>query len=199
MYMRVHILLIIAFFLFNAEAQTKAGFLNTGIEYNYYPAGHMIGLQSELAILRNSHKEAFANPHHSINLRLGVNIARRKDFSGLNDDERGWGPGISVGYRYYVSKNWRAGYAGLYAGIRTDYWHMNIDWKDAKHNPTSGTTQIGVLQPKIELGYKWPIRQYDIILGLSNGFEINVISKGKDVGQGFISEGQLVIARRLYQ
>ncbi|MFY0643955.1 MAG: hypothetical protein JXR19_05765 [Bacteroidia bacterium] len=179
-------------------AQTDLGFLNAGVEYNYYPAGHLIGLQTEIAVKRDSHKDAFQNPHHSVNFRLGVNLTDRKDFSKFNDHESGWGYGASVGYRYYLSRNWRAGYAGLYFGARSDVWLMNINWEDASQMPSSGKSSITVVQPTFEIGYKLPIMQYDIILGIANGVELNVRTVGDEVGHGWITEAQLVIARRLY-
>ena len=196
--MRCILLFATMFAVLHSFCQTEKGFLNAGIEYNFYPAGHMIGIQSELAIKRNSHRDAFQNPHHSMNVRLGVNLTNRKDFSPFNDHENGWGYGASLGYRYYLSRNWRAGYAGLYFGLRSDLWLMNINWEDADQIPSSGETAITVLQPTFEIGYKIPILQYDIILGIANGVELNIKTVGEEVGHGWITEAQLVIARRLY-
>jgi len=38
--------------------------------------------------------------NHVFFTKLGVNLANRHDWSGLNDDEKGIGFGGSLGYRY---------------------------------------------------------------------------------------------------
>ncbi|MBI1306593.1 MAG: hypothetical protein GC181_08265 [Bacteroidetes bacterium] len=158
-----------------------------GIEYNYYPAGHMIGIQSE-----------WINKNHSaFNARIAANIARRKDFSGLNDDERGWGPGLSIGYRYYKKALCTQGW---FAGLRTDLWNLSIDWKDSTQKPNYGNTKILVLQPTIEIGYNLYVNNGWIFsLSMANGREINIKTKGDAVGQGWITLGQLRIIRYINQ
>lgn len=156
-----------------------------GPEYNFYPAGHIIGVQAETP---------FKSTPHSFNARLAYNMSFRKDFSGLNDNEEGGGFGLSLGYRYYPLKNC----SGLYTGLRTDLWNMKINWKDSSELVKEGTTKIIVLQPTFELGYLFNLGG-NWMLGTAfvNGFEINVVSKGEDVGEGWITLWQLRLTRRI--
>ncbi len=158
--------------------------IQLGIEHNVYPAGNIPGLIAQ--------SYNYQTPH-SWNFRLAVNIARRKDFSGLNDDERGWGPGISVGYRYYLNTE----NAAWYAGLRSDLWYMQIDWIDNSEPIDRGTTKIWVVQPMLELGYVFELNEnWNFGLGLNNGFEVNVITDGEEVGQGFITLGTVHLMRK---
>lgn len=175
----------ISFFLLfgslTSRAQIQPGKWSLGLELQAYPAGVIPGITGEYSL----------NNASSLVFRLGANLADRKDFSGLNDHEKGWGPGGTIGYRYYFENS------GWYLGGRTDLWWMNIQWNDASDTPTSGTTQIGVLQPTIEGGYCFSSNVWKLGVGTSQGFEINVISKGADVGQGFISLVQVFVMKRL--
>lgn len=195
--MRSTVLLILITIGSLLKAQNNLNMLNYGLEYDFYPAGHLIGVQAEKAIFVNSYRDAFINPHHTMNARIGINLAHRGNLSSYNDYETGWGPGMSLGYRYYLSKFYRAGYGGVYTGIRCDLWQLKINWEDAKNNPSYGTSKTTVLQPTLELGYKYQMRNYALSLGLVNGLEINTITDGEEVGQGWITEAQLIIARRL--
>jgi hypothetical protein len=168
------------------KAQERRTLLNAGLEYKWYPAGQMVNLQTEIAL-----------PHatnQSLNASVGFNMAKRFNFSGLNDDEHGSGPGIALGYRYYFKPDKSP--QGVYIGARTDLWWMNIDWIDNSHLPSSGQTRITVLQPTFELGYKQGFKSIDVFLGFVNGYEINVVTIGKEVGQGWITELQLGLAKR---
>ncbi|MCB0733176.1 MAG: hypothetical protein H6608_05030 [Flavobacteriales bacterium] len=157
-----------------------------GLEYNYYPAGHIAALQFEW-----SH-----NNHNAWNIRVAVNRSLRQDFSGLNDDERGWGPGVSLGYRRYLVDHTCN---GVYLGLRTDFWWMTINWKDQNDIPSSGTTKIKVLQPTMEIGYGFPVRKdWRLNAAVVNGMEWNVVTKGADVGQGWITLLQLSVVKNLH-
>ena len=141
-----------------------------GPELQWYPAGLIPGIQFSLNL----------SDHHSIHTRVGYNIADRKDF-GKHDDEQGGGAGITLGYRYFFKPE----HAGFFIGGRTDFWKMNIDWKQ---NTTSGTTKISVLQPTVELGYKFLLKNnFFIAPVVTNGVEINIKTQGEPVGEGFIT------------
>lgn len=161
--------------------RTNAVGQNTGlgVEYKLYPAGQMLQLQAERSV--------WENRAYRINLGIGINRARRGAMSGLNQDERGTGPGLSSGLRYYL----KADEAAVYLGLRNDLWWIPIDWYDPQHDPERGQTSITVLQPTVELGYRQPLAGVDLFIGLVNGFEINAIQNGKEVGQGWITELQL--------
>lgn len=171
------------FLLFSLQLSAQSFLI--GPEYNYYPAGHIIGLQVE---------SPFKTTVHSLNARLAYNMSDRKDFSGLNDNEEGGGPGISIGYRYYPMKHC----SGLYLGLRADLWKMRINWEDRSEPLKEGTTKITVLQPTFELGYLFHIgEQWDLGTAFVNGSEINVVTKGEEVGQGWITLWQLRLSRRI--
>lgn len=156
-----------------------------GVEYNYYPAGHVIGIQGEYSPNNN---------HHSFNARLGTNITRRWNFSGLNDDERGGGFGGSLGYRYYLTPQCR----GLYLGARTDLWFMTVDWQDSSELITQGSTEITVLQPTFEIGYLFHLRNgWELGTAFVNGVELNVRMDGEPVGEGWITLWQLRLSKTL--
>jgi hypothetical protein len=160
----------------SAKAQTDAFNLKLiGFEVQGYPTGIMPGLCLDFSKWK----------HAAISAKVGINIAHRKDFSGLNDDERGWGPGIGLGYRYYAGENC----SGFYAGARADLWSLTIAWRDSTNFPIQGTTDLVVLMPTLELGYMFQPKKspYRIGIGTAQGREFNLVSKGKDVGQGYIT------------
>lgn len=163
-----------------------------GFDFMAYPAGQIYGLRAE-----------FENRSGwELNLRLGYNRAFRKNFSGLNDDEQGGGFGISVGTRHYI---YDLGFGGdhltctPFAGARVDLWRLNIFWKDFDNNPPSGTTHIGVLQPTFDVGLlfkvynKWHVSVYG-----GFGQEINIVTQGKQVGQGGLWLGGITLCRNLW-
>lgn len=145
-----------------------------GFEFEGYPAGQMYGLRFE-------HHWGNTN-QQEINLRLGYNRAFRYNWSGLNDDEQGGGFGFSVGYRYHFLH--KSGF-NLFVGARTDIWQMSIFWKDYDNIPQNGTTHITVLQPSAEAGIRLMLTNTISATFYGGiGQEINVATKGKEVGQG---------------
>lgn len=76
------------------EKTTKKSKFMAGAEIQWYPAGWIIGPAVNYAI----------SPKHNINARIAVNLTNRRDWSGLNDDEKGKGFGGSVGYRFFYAK-----------------------------------------------------------------------------------------------
>lgn len=156
-----------------------------GPEYNYYPAGHIVGVQLETP---------FKTTVHSFNARIAYNMSDRKDFSGLNDNEKGGGFGASLGYRYYPLKHC----SGLYTGFRADIWNMKIQWIDNSEQLKEGSTKIVVFQPTFELGYLFQIGEmWDLGTAFVNGFEINIRTEGEEVGQGWITLWQIRLSRRI--
>lgn len=143
---------------------------DAGAEIQWYPAGGIMAI----------HLAFNAKLHHSFYTRLGYNMANRKNF-GKHDDEQGGGFGATFGYRYYIKYK----PVGFFLGGRTDLWALNIDWKQGTE---SGTSKVTVFQPTAELGYTFLINdQVFITPTFTNGFEINIKTRGEPVGEGFIT------------
>ena len=158
-----------------------------GGSFQWYPAG---------IILNGIYEHGFSI-NNSWVLRAGVNLTNRKDFSEYNDNERGAGFGVSAGYRHYFPL--RTG--KLLAGINNDIWNMWINWKNDTGGvgETSGTTYTLVLQPWLELGYAYAIPHRPLQINFSTGFgrEINTITAGNEVGQGWMNSVLLSISWNL--
>lgn len=104
----------------------------------------------------------------------GVNVARRWSW-GRHDDERGWGPGLGLGWLWQAPVGWLL-------GARVEAWDLQIDWRDASRQ---GSTRSVVLQPSVELGWRFPQQRWGACeTALSLGQEINVSTDGEEVGQG---------------
>lgn len=146
-----------------------------GVEAQWYPAGAIVALRYEIISL----------PGHAINARVGYNVADRKDW-GVQDNEVGQGAGFSIGYRYYL----RSVVEGLFVGARADMWWLDIDWRDdiAGQQSMRGTSEITVFQPTLEIGYRSTFFNDRISLApaLALGREMNIKTKGAEVGQGGI-------------
>ncbi len=165
----------------NGQAQfvsNKIGLprINLGAEMQWYKAGFTFGLRSDL----------YYNKHENINLRVGYNLTDRQNFSQVNDDEKGGGFGLGLGYRYYFGKR-----KGIYLGARADFWWLDIDWEDFNESlqiEEMGTTEVVVFQPTIEAGYQFILDRHWIIApAFAYGREINIITDGEDVGQDWIT------------
>ena len=194
--MRYFTLICSCIIVLNCSAQTKKGFLNLGLEYNFNLQGHMLGAQSEMAIRRNSHHDAFNNPHHTINARVGGRYINNTPVSELYSSEKALGYGMSLGYRYYRSRDWRMGYAGLYLGIRSDLWMLQTKWENKLSSPPEGSFSAMQLIPKLELGYKFQIGKNAYILGSSIGQELQL--SGDEMSNNLIYEAQLIIAKKFF-
>lgn len=143
-----------------------------GASLQAYPAGIIPTLTFEPYLSENT----------SLLFRLGANITDRQDFSDENDEEEGEGFGGSVGFRkYYPQKKGK-----IVAGIHLDAWNLWIDWVD---NGINGDTYIFVLQPWLEAGYYFDLKNSSSKLGITAGFgrEFNVITSGDDVEQDWIA------------
>ena len=145
-----------------------------GFELQVYPTGVIPGIRYETPV---SERGAF-------NLRVGMQTIRHMDF-GVHDDERGDGFGFSLGYKRYL----RNGYEGPAWGIRSDLWYNTLDWIDneGEADEMSGTTDVLVLQPTIEVSWQYfATSTFFLSPSLAAGFEINIQTEGEEVGQGFI-------------
>ena len=156
------------------ESQQKRSF-EFGIETQAYLGGVIPGISFEIGIAEQE----------ALNIRLGYNVVRHRSL-GIHDNETGGGFGFTLGYRHYFNPN----QTQFFLGARSDLWFNSVDWQDDINTPlmTSGTTEIIVLQPTIEAGYKFLLKNkhWTIAPTLAFGFEINVKSDGEDVGQGAI-------------
>lgn len=152
--------------------QAQPEYCTVGVSVQAYPAGFIITGTFNQSI----------NQRSSLLYRAGVNIADRKDFSPFNNHESGTGVGGSFGYirQFYLTHGY------LMAGIHTDVWNMWINWQN---NNARGTSYTLVFQPWVEFGYVYPIPKKRVEIGISTGFgrEINVITKGNKVGEGWMN------------
>lgn len=147
---------------------------NLGVSLQVYPAG----------IIPTANLELYFSEKSSLLFRLGGNIVDRQDFSDENEEETGGGFGGSIGYRRHFALN----KGKIIAGFNTDIWNLDIDWRDTINGvSTTGTTNTLVVQPWLEVGYFFPMKKNE--LGVTAGFgrEINVVTNGDEVAQGFIA------------
>lgn len=149
-----------------------------GVSIQVYPAG----------IIPTVNVEHYLNEKSSLVFRLGGNFVDRQDFSDVNITEEGGGFGGSVGFR----RHFPSGKGKFVGGFNLDIWSLNIDWTDTI-SPIGGTllgsTYTLVVQPWLEGGYFLPIKNTKSQIGLTLGFgrEINAITSGDEVEQGFIA------------
>ncbi len=149
--------------------------IEIGTELQLYPVGYMTMLTSNI----------FLNDKWAIRLRLGGNFADRQDFSDYNDDEKAEGFGATAGFvRYFPYKN-----GHFIAGAYFDTWNMWTRWKDGikTDTPTSGQTYNLVIQPWINGGYIYNLSdKLNIGASIGLGREINAITRGEKVGEGWM-------------
>ncbi|MBK8556963.1 MAG: hypothetical protein IPL65_14870 [Lewinellaceae bacterium] len=165
-----------ALLLFATQTLSAQSSWSAGLELQAYPTGFMPGIRIEKAM----------TPHDALHLRLGYNMANHGD-NGVQDDERGGGFGGSLGYRYYF----QSGQKGWCLGPRADVWCNRMDWKSldaAGQTLASGTTRITVVQPTLEAGYQFRPGNSKLFVTptLAFGYEVNVVTAGREVGQGAI-------------
>lgn len=161
------------------------------LETQAYPAGIIPGVRFDFNIGNNSY----------LTSRIGYNFTDRQDF-GKNDNEEGGGPGFGIGYvrSDFISSD-------LSVHIRTDLWFMDIDWRDSQticgtvspcfEQGINGTSEIIILQPTVGIEYMIP-SSTNLFLkpSLSFGYEINIKTKGREVGEGAILLIGLSLGRR---
>lgn len=150
-----------------ACAQTTT---DLSFEFQAYPTGLIPGIRLEWGF----------QERHALHLRVGYNWIRHRDL-GVHADERGDGFGGTLGYRYFLSQDFRAWFLGL----RADIWRNKVAWEDPN---ASGVSNIWVLQPTLEGGYLFLLgeNQWIFAPSLAFGAEINVVTEGAEVGQGLI-------------
>ncbi len=181
-----YIVLLISCLIFNYSiAQENKGLserpYELGVEYQMYPTGYIPSIKFEFGIGKYL--------KHGLNLSLGYNIARRKGW-GQHEDERGGGYGGGIGYRYYINRV----FEGLYMGAKVAVWDTKIDWRNSgtdeilwTNDDVFSSTDILILQPTLEIGYKFRLREKFILSPqLSLGWEYNAKTIGDPVGQGAI-------------
>uniref|UniRef100_UPI003306329A hypothetical protein n=2 Tax=uncultured Croceitalea sp. TaxID=1798908 RepID=UPI003306329A len=158
-----------------------------GVSVQLYPAG----------IIPTVNLEYYLEENASLLFRLGLNIVDRQDFSDFNLTEEGTGFGGSVGYR----RHFPSGKGKFIAGLNIDIWSLTIDWTDVgpADGIVAGSTYTLVIQPWLEGGYFLPIKHTKSQIGLTLGFgrEINAITSGDEVEQGFIGSVSLQYSFRL--
>ncbi|MFS4456311.1 hypothetical protein [Maribacter sp. 2304DJ31-5] len=179
--MRYIIPAISLFFILQAYGQNTQK--NSGIDHDgvrlgvsaqFYPAGFIPTVTVE----------PFLSEDWSLLFRAGANITDRRDFSDENITEEGNGFGGSAGIR----KHFPLSTGKIVTSFITDVWSLKIDWTDNDGTPISGTTDVVVVQPYLEAGYFYPFKNTTSEVGATIGFgrEINVVTNGDDVAQGFI-------------
>lgn len=159
---------------------------SVSIENQAYPAGIIPGIRFDLDLTTNSY----------LTSRIGYNVTDRKDY-GKNDNEEGGGPGFSLGYSRtdFLTQN-------LSLDVRADLWFLDIDWEDTQticgtvppcfESNIEGSTEITVLQPTFGIGYYIYLGEnFFIKPSLSFGYEINIKTDGRKVGEGAILLGGL--------
>lgn len=157
------------------ESKTRKK-IEIGTELQVYPVGFMPMITSNV----------FLNEKWALRFRIGGNFADRQDFSGYNDNEIAKGFGGSFGVVKYFSP-WGKGKP--FVGLTLDTWNMWTEWHDEVQtsNQTSGTTYNLVLQPWANAGYQYPIsNKWNAGISVGFGREINVITRGAKVGEGWM-------------
>jgi len=131
-------------------------------------------------------------------LRAGCNLIERHDYSDVNDHEAGFGLGASIGYRKHIPLK----KGEIMAAINTDLWNEWINWENnlGFTGETTGQTYTLVLQPWLQTGYFTKPNKRSLQYGLTAGFgrEINVITDGQEVAQGWIGSILLHLQYRIH-
>ncbi len=178
------ILVSVLLFVFAVEAGAQ---VSPGVSVQIYPAGQI--LQARAAVQNG--------PRSEIHLFFGYNRARRQDF-GRMDHEEGGGFGIGAD----IIGFFRPEPQSLFFGAKLDLWYLNIDWRDV-FDPCGdlrcmapvllreGNTQILVVQPTAQLGYRLLPGGGSLVLDLTIalGAEVNAYTRGERVGEGVILLG----------
>jgi hypothetical protein len=154
------------------------------LDSQIYPAGVITGLRFEFPISEQT----------QVFVRGGFNITDRRNW-GVQKEEEGQGFGIGGGIEFTNSN-----YERLSMILRTDIWFLNIDWQKPTvicpivppcfESDTPQSTKVTVLQPTIGFGYQIPVSgSFFLKPSLSLGYEINVHTRGEEVGEGTIILG----------
>ena len=172
--MKIRISIIALLMMAAVYSNGQSDYLGVHFEFQAYPTGLIPGIRVE---------KGFAGKN-AVHFRLGYQIIDHRDL-GKQDDETGNGYGFTLGYKRYFG----ADFKGFHAGVRNDIWFNEIDWKDGLDTPepTSGTTDILVVQPTAEAGYTWLMgNNWAFTPTVAFGFEVNVKTEGEPTGEGAI-------------
>ncbi len=148
--------------------------IELGLELQAYPAGLIPCFSANI----------FWRDNLTIRLRTGFNFIDRQDFSPFNDHEKGFGYGASIG----LIRNFEKRKREFVFGPMFDVWSTNISWEDNLQStkPTQGKSYTLVIQPWVQAGYLWRKRNFSGGITLGFGREINAITIGEKVGEGWI-------------
>ena len=167
----------------SSYAQGSFGISNVGAEFQVFPAGFIIGPRVEFALSERSR----------IHGRVFYEVARRQDF-GEFDNEEGGGLGFGFGYQHFFKNKLK----NFFLSGRVDLLFLDIDWTDINGPITTmGTTEITVVQPTGQAGYRLYLgdKKWFLDLTVSFGVEVNVVTRGPDVGEGGIFLGGITFGR----
>ena len=144
-----------------------------GIFVQAYPTGIVPGIFLHFPTGKKSIME----------LRGGYNFLNHGD-AGVQLDEKGGGFGGSLGYHYFFTKvmqRWTI-------GIRNDIWFNEVNWKKELSTGVivDGKSDIVVIQPTLTGGYTFDLGPLRLNPNLAFGYEVNVVTKYQEVGQGAI-------------
>ncbi len=149
--------------------------IEIGAEVQGYPAGIMPMITSSF----------FWNEKWAVRVRIGGNFADRQDFSDYNENEVASGFGATIGVvRYFPYKK-----GNFSIGAYIDFWNMWTDWKENLNTstPTEGQTYNLVIQPWVNGGYLFNLTpKWNAGASVGFGREINVITRGENVGEGWM-------------
>lgn len=173
---------------FNLARAQNTGKIPVGVEVQVYPTGSIINASAGILTMGEV---------HVFNIRAAYNFVDRGN-AGLHDVEEGGGPGIGLEYRYRSQTFMK----GLFVGLRSDFWWLNLDWENRLlfgNQLTQGTTDVTVWQPTLQLGYDLLIDDpgWHLTPSLSFGYEVNIKTDGEPVGEGMILLGGFRLTRYL--
>jgi hypothetical protein len=165
---------------FNAAMSGQGKALKIGIEFQAYPTGVIPGLRADL----------YFDDLSKAHVRIGYNVVRHGD-AGEHQDERGGGPGLTIGYDVlpFVSHRWTL-------GLRTEFWFNEVDWIDTLPNDmmVTGTSRVTVLQPTLQGGIRLPMGvRFEFIPTLAFGYEFNIKTTGAEIGHGAILLAGIIV------
>ncbi len=166
---------VVAVFAMLACLPTRAEQFQPSGEVRAYPSGVIVS-----AALGKSFSDNWYGALHG-----AYNFVDRGD-NGEFDNEDGGGFGIGG----TVDKYFQPGQNGWFLGARAELFFLEIDYRDPG---IRGTSDITVFQPTARAGYGWTFGggHYGLTAALSLGAEINVDTRGAEVGEGAIVLGGL--------
>ncbi|MEM7103951.1 MAG: hypothetical protein AAF502_12515 [Bacteroidota bacterium] len=179
--------LILSILLFTgiqaSSAQEDEKIIDIGFEFQAYPTGLLPGIKATFGL----------DSRNAIHVRAGFNLINHRDL-GVQDSEKGWGGGGTIGYEHYFGDN----LTRWFVGGRSDFWYNSINWESNIGPIVSGNTKVFVIQPTVIGGYMFELGNGNIAFAptLGFGFEINAATNGAEVGQGPIGLIGFVFAKR---